>query len=349
MSNIDPSILQVLSLLNTSAAGKKQAGNIGSMMDYLTDPWLGVLTGGYDPLSGVQSGASRPLMDQIASDPSAPEIVGSIARAVAEGQPEYKIRQMIRNTTDRGEFTEEELRSLASDLLQENASFQKASSTKTDMFTKAGLPAFTERYSDRPELAPLSAETRQAMGDLTSRAGNLEREYANMLATAQREAAGYKKPMSRAQAEEDVRQAEAGYKMATEKIPTKENPVANITENPFGITYGDNGVSMTPNTPKNMKKLADKALADLKKAKKILAATPKDKKAAFNKTWGDFNDPAVVSRYLQAQGKIQEANRLRAGAEGLATQAIAQGEAQGRTPLMDMLATRILASRLMGA
>jgi hypothetical protein len=217
------------------------------------------------------------------------------------------------------------------------------------MFTKAGLPALTERYSDRPELAPLSADTRKAIGDLTTKAGGLEREYLNMLASAQRAAAGYKKPASRAQAEEDVRQAEAGYKMAMEKVPTSENPVANITENPFGITYGDNGVSMTPNTPKNMEKLAAKALADLKKAKKVLAATPKDRPVAFNKNWGDFNDPNTVANYLQAQGKIQEASRLKSDAAGLQAQAIAQGEAGGRTPLMDMLATRILASRLMGA
>jgi len=339
----------LLALLNTSASGKKQSGNIESMIDYLMDPWLGVLTGGYDPLAGVQSGASRPLMDQIANDPEAPEIVGSIARAVAEGQPGYKINKMIRDTTDRGQYTEQELKSLASDLLQEDAAFKKASTSGTDIFTKAGLPAITERYSDRPELAPLSLETGQAISGLVNQSDELRRQYELLAGTAKRNAAGYKKPTSYEQAFKDVMEAEAAYKLATEKVPTKDKPAANITENPFGVTYGDDGVSMTPNTPENMRKLATKELARLKSARKTLAATPKDRKPAFNENWGDLNDPATVKRYLQAQATLQESNRLAAEAGRTQSKAIAKGEAEGRTPLMDMLAQRILASRLMGA
>jgi hypothetical protein len=350
-TNIDlSSLISLLPLLNTSKSGKATAGNLSSMMDYLTSPWLGVLTGGYDPLSSVPAAPSRYQMDQIANDPNAPTALKSIAASISQGVPLYQVLKEIDSLPDKSGYTSEELKTVARQLGSEQQQFvESQSKAGTDIFTKAGLPAFTERYSDRPELAPLAPETRRQMESLTGEAGGLQREYLNMLATAQREAAGYKKPTSRAQAEEAVRQAEAGYRMAMEKIPTEKNPVANITENPFGVTYGDNGVSMTPNTPANMQKLAAKALSDLNKAKKILAATPKDKTPAFNKTWGDFNDPKVVARYLEAQGKIQKANRLKTAASDIQSRAIAQGEAQGRTPLMDMLANRILASRLMGA
>jgi hypothetical protein len=140
--------MSFLPLLNASKSGKTTAGNLGSMMDYLTNPWLGVLTGGYDPLAGVQGqAASRPLFDQIANDPNAPEAIGSIARSIADGEPMYKVNRMIEELPDTGGYTRDELRSLANDLSSENASYQKSLTTKTDMFTKAGLPALTERQA----------------------------------------------------------------------------------------------------------------------------------------------------------------------------------------------------------
>lgn len=348
---IDPSIIQVLSLLNTSAAGKKQAGNIGSMIDFLADPWLGVLTGGYDPLAGVQQNVpSRYRMDQIANDPEAPDALKSVASSIAQGVPIYQVLREIDAVGDTGGFTRDELKSFARELDSEQQQFMKASSQGgSDMFSKAGLPSITERYSDRPELAPLSADTQLEMRRLLSQAGEAERR-----AELGRQAAGRapkpKKGLSYEQAKKEMESAGAAYKLATEKVPTKDRPAANITENPFGVTYGDDGVSMTPNTPENMSRLAEEARVRYEKAKKVLAATPKNpKKAAISKTWGDLNDPENLKRYFASTGAQQKANYLRSQAQDLQSQAIAGAEAQGRTPLMDMLANRILASRLMGA
>jgi hypothetical protein len=343
-------LMGLLALLNTSASGKKQSGNIESMIDYLMNPWLGVMTGGYDPLSSVSTPPARYKMDQIAADPEAPAALKSIAASISQGVPLYRVLVDIDSLPDKGGMTGDELKSIAKQLDSEQQQFVQAQSKPaSDIFSKAGLPAMTERYSDRPELAPLSLETGQAISGLVNQSDELRRQYELLAGTAKRNAAGYKKPTSYEQALKDVTEAEAAYKLATEKVPTKDKPAANITENPFGVTYGDDGVSMTPNTPENMRKLATKELARLKSAKKTLAATPKDRKPAFNENWGDLNDPATVKRYLQAQATLQESNRLAAEAGRTQSKAIAKGEAEGRTPLMDMLAQRILASRLMGA
>lgn len=352
--NIDPSILQILPLLNASAAGKKQAGNIGSMINFMSDPWLGVLTGGYDPLSAVggMNVPQRYRMDQIVNDPNAPEILKSVASSIAQGVPLYQVLREIDVVGGGGDYTTDELKSFARELDSEQQQFVQAQSKGgTDMFSKAGLPSITERYSDRPELAPLSRDTQLEMQKLLSQAEELRRKGELGRQAASR-VPKVKPGLSYEDAVKQMEAAGAAYKLASEKIPSASRPAANITENPFGVTYGADGLSMTPNTPEAMSRLASEAKVKFENAKKVLAAMPKPgtgKKPAISKTWGDLSDPENLKRYFAATGAEQKANYLASQAKQIQAKAIAKGEAQGRTPLMDMLATRILASRLMGA
>jgi len=70
---------------------------------------------------------------------------------------------------------------------------------------------------------------------------------------------------------------------------------------------------------------------------------------SFSSSFGDLSKKKNLENYLRTVGAEQEANRLAKQAMDLQYQAIADAESQGRTPLMDMLAQRILASRMMGA
>lgn len=339
MSNIDPSIIQILSLLNTSAAGKKQAGNIGSMIDFLSDPWLGVLTGGYDPLSGVESQASRPLMDQIANDPDAPPIVGSIARAIAEGQPIYKVNRLIRDTQDRGGYGEPELKAIAADLASEDAAYRKASSSKSDMFSKAGLPAFTERYSDRPELAPLSADTQSEMQRLFAQASKLKSESESGRKKGKETAASEKK---------QFKDVAADYADKPRLVDPKTG-IEYTQSLSANVKRGDwkNPLNWLPNIVNTATQAGSRTVEDVLGMSKKPGTGGKPK--SYSASFGDLSKKKNLENYLRTVGAEQEANRLAKQAEDLRGQAIAAAEAQGRTPLMDMLATRILASRLMGA
>lgn len=337
--SINPEVLQILSLLNTSAAGKKTSGNIGSMIDFLSDPWLGVLTGGYDPLSGVQSQASRPLMDQIANDANAPEIVGAVARAVAEGQPIYKINKMIRDSQDRGGYTEQDLKSLASDLASEDAAYQKASSSKSDIFSKAGLPAFTERYSDRPELAPLDDATRSEMQRLLAQSAKLKSQSESGRATGKSAATAEQKMFKDVAASYQDKPRLVDPKTGTEYTQSlSENFKRKDWKNPLNWL-----TNITNTVVQAGSRTAEDVLGMSKKA------GPGGRPKTFSSSFGDLSKKKNLENYLRTVGAEQEANRLAKEAADLQGQAIVSAEAQGRTPLMDMLAQRILASRLMGA
>lgn len=322
-------LMTLLALLNTSSSGKKTASNAGAQINFLTDPWVGVLAGGYDPLAGVEEAPARPLFDQIANDPDAPEAIGSVARAIAEGQPLYKVNRLIEEIQDTGGYRADELKAIANDLAQENEAYQKAvSKPKSDMFTKAGLPAYTERYSDRPELAPLDVGTRSAMEQLLAQSEALRGKASSGRATAGREAAAQERKYKK-----DVASGpDIEYSQNLSQYDTKswKNPM-NWLSNVAGVATRE--VSRT----------AEDILGMSKKP------GPGAKPKTFNKNWGDLSDPEVRKRYLASVFAEQEANRLTKKAADLQGKAISSAEAQGRTPLMDMLASRLLASRMIGS
>lgn len=333
-------LMGLLALLNTSASGKKQSGNIESMIDYLMNPWLGVMSGGYDPLAGVSTPPARYKMDQIAADPEAPAALKSVAASISQGVPLYRVLVDIDALPDKGGMTGDELKSIAKQLDSEQQQFVEAQSKPgSDMFSKAGLPALTERYSDRPELAPLSTETMSQMQRLLAQSQKLRTQGE----------AGQKRGKQVASAEQKAfKDVAASY---------VDNP--KMVDPKTGIEYTQNlsknfdrGTWWNPlNWGENIVNTGVQALS--RTAEDILGMSKNPgegkKPKTYNKNWGDLSKKENLNRYLQAQAALQESNRLAAEAGRTQAKAVAKGEAQGRTPLMDMLAQRILASRLMGA
>jgi hypothetical protein len=375
MSNVgNEDFLSVL--LPYILGNKKSKANTSGMaagINFLTDPWLGVLTGTYDPLSQNQQQDVPDLTvyNDIVNDPNADKAALRIAQAIVEeNQPQYKVSKEIDNMVPSDVYTTDDLKSLAQDLFREKESRNKAmsSSKGNDMFAKAGLPNITEQYSDNPDLAPFDPVARKYMSDLAQQAGSLRSQAkfeTRNIAGANKKLASQNLNAEQIQKllEQNAKQMMKGAGQTSRLkqdwssiLPFQtiqrifDNPFNN--EEPFLSTEGTiidkTGRGKNEQVFKNYQKKEKELKSALAKAKQYETKYGKGSKAPINEVYGDLSDPKNLAKYFQIQSKIQGANKLEKAAQKYGSDIIGQAEAGGRTPTMDALAKRVLLNKLVG-
>lgn len=363
----------LLQMMLLSKQGKSNMGDMSSMINFLDNPWLGILTGSYDPLSQQQQQEdipSSPNYDYIASDPNSPLTVKRVAQMVVEeGLPIHVVQNEIKGMRNEGGYGQDELKSLANTLVSERANVAKAkeSSAKSNMFSKAGFPNYTEQYSDNPELAPFNPEARKYMSTLAQQASSLRgqadfdtRKNArqNEKLAAQNLNAEEIQKLLKQNAKEMLRGPNKNSRISKENLSRMLpfQTIGRIFDNPFnndepffskkGTLLDKSGRGANEQQVKDYQKKEKQLKSQLAKAKAYEKKYGKGSKAPVNEVYGDLRDPENLAKYFEIQSKIQTANQLERQAKEYGGSVISNAEQQGRTPFMDQLTQRMLATRL---
>jgi len=318
--------------------GKKSKSNLtgmSSMLNFFDNPMVGLLTGSFDPLS-QQDQQDVPTMDTydiIANNPEESKSVLEIARQIVdEGKPYFQVSHFIdNNLADFGGYLPEELKNIAKTLDSEKKARDTALSKNknTNMFSKAGLPNVTEQYSDNPSLVKFNSSANNYTSSLIDQAYSLfsqaEQQKKNSKFKGRGSTTGYN--------QQDLLNAmrKAGFDKKTEQYKTASNLKAD--EN--GLIAGAN-----LDTVKGLVGDQFKTKRDLRNLKPKTVG-PK----AGQKEYGDLSDPETLANYFAIQSKIQSGNQLARKAREYKGGLINQAESQGRTPLMDTLAKRMMQIR----
>jgi len=346
-----------------SKQGKSNLSGMSSMTNFMDNPWIGLLTGTFDPLSqqSQQDIPESTLYNGIISDPTSPLTLQRVAQAIfEENQPVLKVQNEINSMVEDGIYSKDELKSWASQLAAEKADVDKAKTTssKNNMFAKAGLPNVTEQYSDNPSLAPFSDEARNFMSTLGNQASSMRGEAKSSI----KNMAGQNKKLSDQNLNVDeinklIKQNAKGFVKKTGGSTFGFSALKRV----FGgddTKYKklDDGtiVGTKPSTSKeDSKQSRSKFETEDKRLKSLLAKAGeyekkygKGKKAPVNATYGDLSNPENLAKYFEIQSKIQTANQLDKRASDYGGSVISDAERSGRNPLMDQMAQRMLAIRL---
>lgn len=365
----------LLQMMLLSKKGKSNMGDMSSMANFLDNPWLGILTNSYDPLSQQQQQEDMPsseTYDYIASDPNSPLAAKRVAQMVfEENLPIHVVKNEIKKMNIDGGFGTEEMESLANTLVSERADVAKAksSSAKNNMFSKAGFSNYTEQYSDNPALAPFNPEARNYMSTLAQQAASL-RGQADF---DTKNIAGQNKKLASQNLNSDQIKAlmkqtgkermKAGSNSRFDGLLDDMLPfgvIQKVFDNPFnneGPFFSLEGTGLDRSAKNELRGKNRKEIQDvIKKEKELKSALAKAQsyekkhgkgsKAPINEVYGDLRDPNNLAKYFEIQSKIQTANQLERQAKEYGGSVISNAEQQGRTPFMDQLTQRMLATRL---
>lgn len=360
----------LLQMMLLSKKGKSNMGDMSSMANFLDNPWLGILTGSYDPLSqqSQQDIPTSETYDYIVSDPNSPLTVKRVAQMVVEeGLPVHVVQNEIKNMKTEAGYGLEELKSLANTLVSERANVAKAkdSSAKSNMFSKAGFSNYTEQYSDNPELAPFDPEARKYMSTLSNQASSMRGEAESAI----RNMSGQNKKIAgqnlnseqiqkllKQNAKEMLRGPNVNSRISKENLSRMLPSIGRIFDNPFnndepffsikGTLLDKSGRGANEQQVKDNQKKDKQLKSQLAKAKAYEKKHGKGSKAPVNEVYGDLRDPQNLAKYFEIQSKIQTANQLERQAKKYGGSVISKAEQQGRTPFMDQLTQRMLATRL---
>lgn len=362
----------LLQMMLLSKQGKSNMGDMSSMINFLDNPWLGILTGSYDPLSqqSQQDIPTSETYDYIANDPNSPLALKRVAQMVVEENlPVHVVKNEIKNMKIDGGYSTDELNDVANKLVSERADVAKAkdSSAKSNMFSKAGFPNYTEQYSDNPELAPFDPEARKYMSSLSDQASSLRgqadfdtRNIAgqNKKLAAQNLNAEQIQKLLKQNAKEMLRGPNVNSRISKENLSRMLpfQTIGRIFDNPFnndepffskkGTLLDKSGRGANEQQVKDNQKKEKQLKSQLAKAKAYEKKYGKGSKAPVNEVYGDLRDPANLAKYFEIQSKIQTANQLERQAKEYGGSVISKAEQQGRTPFMDQLTQRMLATRL---
>ena len=325
--------------------GKSNLSGMSSMMNYMDNPFIGMLTGTYNPLS-QQSQANIPeskLYNNIIGDPNAPLTLKRVAQGIVEeGQPVLKIQNEINSMVDDGVYSKDELKSWASQLAAEKADVDRAkhSASSNSVLGKAGISEYTDQYSDNPDLAPFDQQTRDYISnvkDLASKSrakgDSLGKGFADTVYT------GY-----------DPKNLIAEFGRRGALLPSDlpgrlYKSFAEAKKNDLGLIDKATAIKLvnemgSDRDPKKQKAVKERLF-------KVISSTdPKTKTRTNKQQFGDLNNPKNLAKYFEWQSAVQSANQLEKQANDYRDTTIAKAEKTGRTPAMDEMANRMLAIRL---
>jgi len=362
----------LIQMMLLSKQGKNNMGDMSSMVNFLDNPWLGILTGSYDPLSQQQQEdvPASETYDYIASDPNSPLALKRVAQMVVEENlPVHVVKNEIKNMKIDGGYSQDELNDVANKLVSERADVAKAksSSAKNNMFSKAGFSDYTEQYSDNPELAPFNPEARNYMSSLAQQVASLRGQadfdtkniagQNKKLAEQNLNAEDIQKLLKQ-NAKEMLRGPNKNSRISKDNLSRMLpfQTIGRIFDNPFnndepffslkGTLLDKSGRGANEQQVKDAMKKEKQLKSELAKAKAYEKKYGKGSKAPVNEVYGDLRDPKNLAKYFEIQSKIQTANQLERQAKEYGGSIISNAEQQGRTPFMDQLTQRMLATRL---
>jgi len=323
----------ILPLLLLSKQGKSNLSGINSMANYLDNPFVGLLTGSFDPLSQQQQNVPEmETYNSIANNPEEAKSVLEVAKQIVdEDKPYYQVAHFIdNNLADFGGYLPEDLKNIARTLESEKKTRNNAlANSKMDMFGKAGLPNITERYSDNPNLVQFNDIANDYTSRLVDQAMSLMSQ-----AEQQKKTARFKgRQTTTGYSQKDLLKA-MGKEGWTSDTPAFQT-VSKLKADERGLLTGAN--------LDQVKQLLGKNLTSDYELRKVKPKTIGPK--ASQKEYGDLSDPEALANYFAIQSKIQSANKLAKQALDYKSGIINQVEAQGRTPLMDTLAKRVTNTR----
>jgi hypothetical protein len=334
MSNQQP--FDINSLLAMALMGKKGKSNLSgmsSMLNFFDNPMVGLLTGSFDPLSQQQQDIpTMDTYDNIANNPNESKSVLEIAKQIVdEGKPYFQVAHFIdNNLADFGGYLPEELKNIAKTLDSEKKARDKAmSKTKTDIFSKAGLPNVTEKYSDNPDLVKFNPVANDYVSGLIDQASSLMSQADQL-----KKSGSFKgRQSTTGYSQKDLLSAmkKSGFDSKTKQYQT----ASSLKPDEHGLITGAN-----LDTVKSLLGDQFKTDYDLRKLKPKTIG-PK----ASQKEYGDLSDPEALANYFAIQSKIQSANKLATKASDYKSGIVNQAEAKGQTPLMDTLAKRMMQIR----
>lgn len=367
-----PDINPLLAMMLLSKQGKNNLGDMSSMANFLDNPWLGILTGSYDPLSqqNQQDIPASETYDYIANDPNSPLALKRVAQMVVEENlPVHVVKNEIKKMKIDGGYNQDELNDVANKLVSERADVAKAkdSSSKNNMFSKAGFSNYTEQYSDNPELAPFNPEARNYMSTLAQQASSLRGQAdfdtkniagQNKKLAAQNLNAEEIQKLLKQNAKEMLRGPNKNSRISKENLSRMLpfQTIGRIFDNPFnndepffskkGTLLDKSGRGANEQQVKDAMKKEKQLKSQLAKAKAYEKKYGKGSKAPVNEVYGDLRDPENLAKYFEIQSKIQTANQLERQAKEYGGSIITKAEQEGRTPFTDQLTQRMLATRL---
>jgi hypothetical protein len=362
----------LIQMMLLSKQGKNNMGDMSSMVNFLDNPWLGILTGSYDPLTQQQQQdvPASETYDYIASDPNSPLALKRVAQMIVEENlPVHVVKNEIKNMKIDGGYNQDDLNEVANKLVSERADVAKAknSSAKNNMFSKAGFSDYTEQYSDNPELAPFNPEARNYMSSLAQQASSLRGQAdfdTKNIAGQNKKLAGQNlnaeqiQKLLKQNAKEMLRGPNANSRISKENLSRMLpfQTIGRIFDNPFnndepffskkGTLLDKSGRGANEQQVKDSMKKEKELKSQLAKAKAYEKKYGKGSKAPVNEVYGDLRDPKNLAKYFEIQSKIQTANQLERQAKEYGGSVISNAEQQGRTPFMDQLTQRMLATRL---
>lgn len=358
----------MLPFLVQGKQGKSNLSALMAMLGALDNPFLGVMSGAYDPLSQQSQGQDvpeSPIYDDINMTPESPATLKRVAQAVVdENLPLHRVNKIIEDMQVDSSYSTEDLKSVASQLYAEkNARDAAMNKSRSDnLFTKAGLPNITEQYSDNPALAPFNAEALNYMNELGGTASSLrgQADYATRnIAGANKKAAAQN--LNAEQIQKLLKQnAKDMMKGAGQTSRLKQDwssilpfqTIKRVFDNPFnneepflsteGTIIDKTGRGKNEQVFKDYQKKEKELKSALAKAKQYETKYGKGSKAPINEVYGDLSDPKNLAKYFEIQSKIQNAAALDKQAKDYASGIIGKAEAEGRTPTTDAVTKRIM-------
>lgn len=335
------SLLQMFLL---SKQGKNNLGDMSSMAGFIDNPWIGVLTGTYDPLSQQADIPESFNYDYIANDPNESLTAKRVAQMVVEeGLPMHVVRNEIDNMATDDKYSADELKSLANTLASEKADVDKAKSNvnKNSIFAKAGIPEITERYSDNPDLAPFDEQTRSYVSNLKDLASK---------SRVKGESLGKSFVTNTSGSGLDPKNLIANILQRGGLQPVDmpgrlTKSIAGAKKNEFGLI--DKAAAIKLVNEMGSDRDPKKQEAVKKKLFKVISSTdPKTYTKTSKQQFGDLSNPKNLAKYFEWQSAVQSANQLEKQANDYRDTTIAKAEQAGRTPTMDQVAQRMFATRL---
>ena len=350
----------MLPFLVQGKQGKSNLSALMAMLGALDNPFLGVMSGAYDPLSQQSQGQDipeSPIYDDINMTPESPATLKRVAQVVVdENLPLHRVNKIIEDMQVDSSYSTEDLKSVASQLYSEkNARDAAMNKSKSDnLFAKAGLPNITEQYSDNPALAPFNAEALNYMNELGGTASSLrgQADYATRnIAGANKKAAAQNLNVEQIQkllkdnAKQFVKQNNkaqvAGDMLSGAKTALGKMFVAPALAPLFGKDFPKSDGAEKKKIMDYQKKEKELKSA-LAKAKQYETKYGKGTKAPINEVYGDLSDPKNLAKYFEIQSKIQNAAALDKQTKDYASGIIGKAEAEGRTPTTDAVTKRIM-------
>jgi len=335
------SLLQMFLL---SKQGKNNLSNMSSMAGFLDNPWIGVLTGTYDPLSQQADIPESFNYDYIANDPNESLTAKRVAQMVVEeGLPMHVVRNEIDNMATDDKYSADELKSLANTLASEKADVDKAKSNvnKNSIFAKAGIPEITERYSDNPDLAPFDEQTRSYVSNLKDLASKSRAKGESLGKSFVTNTSGSgldpKNLIANIMQRGGLQPVDLPGRLTKSIAKAKKNEFGLIDKATAIKLVNEMGSSRDPKKQETVKK----------KLMKVISSTdPKTYTKTAKQQYGDLSNPKNLAKYFEWQSAVQSANQLEKQANDYRDATIAKAEQAGRTPTMDQVAQRMFATRL---